>query len=143
MGNPAQGEFTAERMPQNVGTWAAWGLAGPVLPFLQQTTTAQAPKGLTADPELLADLLGLQPHLGRMSSERGRLPSVHRKLWPLNSGLLPWATSPHRAPEGEAGEDAEPLADGVIHAVAGPIAEDLGGIEGHRHRARLRGRLMR
>ena len=143
MGNPAQGELTAERVPQDVGTGAAWGLAGPVLPFLQQTTAAQAPEGLTADPELLADLLGLQPHLSRMSSERGRLPSVHRQIWSLSSGLLPWATSPHRAPQGEAGKDAEPLADGVIHAVAGPVAEDLSGIHGHGPRARLRGRLIR
>ena len=59
------------------------------------------------------------------------------------SGRVSLPSRPHRSPEGEAGEDAEPLADRVIHAVAGPIAEDLGGIDGHRPRARLRGRLMR
>lgn len=37
MGNPAQGELTAKRVPKDVGTGATWSLAGPVLPLLEQT----------------------------------------------------------------------------------------------------------
>lgn len=63
-------------------------------------------------------------------------------LWPASRGVCLPATA-HRSPQCETGQDTEPLADRVIHAVAGPGAEDLGGIEGHRPRARLRGRWVR
>jgi hypothetical protein len=46
--------------------------------------------------------------------------------------------TPHGSPQCQPREDAEPLADGCIHAAAGPAADDLRGIKGHRPRARLR-----
>lgn len=53
VGNPAQGQVTADGVPEDVGTGAARGLEGPVLPLLEQTATAQPPGRLTADPELV------------------------------------------------------------------------------------------
>jgi hypothetical protein len=51
--------------------------------------------------------------------------------------------APHRPPQGQPRDDAQPLTHGRIHPVAGPIAEHLRGIQGHRPRARLRrGRLV-
>ena len=59
VGNPAQGQLTADGVPEDVGTGAAGGLAGPVLPLLEQTATAQPPERLMADPELLG--VGAEP----------------------------------------------------------------------------------
>jgi len=39
-------------------------------------------------------------------------------------GRFASAPTPHRAPEGQPGQDAQPLADAGINAVVGPLAED-------------------
>ena len=50
--------------------------------------------------------------------------------------------TPHRAPQGQPRQDAEPLLHRRVDPAAGPVAEHLGGIQGHRPRMRLRrGRL--
>ena len=54
----------------------------------------------------------------------------------LRSVCFPPTT--HRSPQSEPREDAEPLADSLIHPVTVAVAEDLRGIHGHRPRARLR-----
>ena len=54
----------------------------------------------------------------------------------LRSVCFPPTT--HRSPQSEPSQDAQALAHGRIHPAAGTVAEDLGGIQGHRPRARLR-----
>ena len=39
--------------------------------------------------------------------------------------------TPNRAPQGQPCKDTQPLPHRLIHPVAGPIAEDLGGVQGH------------
>ncbi len=46
--------------------------------------------------------------------------------------------TPHRPSQGQPRKDAQPLAHGVVHPVAGAVAEHLSGIQGHRPRVRLR-----
>jgi hypothetical protein len=46
--------------------------------------------------------------------------------------------TPHRTPQGQPRQDAQPLADSGVHPVSGAIAEHLRGIHGHRPRVRLR-----
>ena len=60
-----------------------------------------------------------------------------------SSRSICFPTTAHRPPKGQPREDAEPLPDRFINSVAGAVAEDLGGVQGHRPRAQLRGRLLR
>ncbi len=70
-------------------------------------------------------------------------PAPTRSNRSADSFPLRAITTRHRPPQGQPREDAQPLPHGVIHPVAGAVAEHLSGIQGHRPRVRLRrGRLL-
>lgn len=77
--------------------------------------------------------------------EEAPLVSSHKHSRPLEvaptAGMggsrgvsFPTAAS-HRAPQGQPRENAQPLCHSPIHAAAGPVAEHLRGVEGHRPKA--------
>jgi hypothetical protein len=62
---------------------------------------------------------------------------------PEPSRTVCFPPTPHRTSQGQPRQDAEPLLHRGIDPAAGPVAEHLGGIQGHRPRRRLRrGRLV-
>jgi hypothetical protein len=73
-----------------------------------------------------------------LAAETINIPETwSRCLWTDRS-----AATPHRTPQGQASEDREPLADGVIDAGARLGTEDAGGIKGPHHRRRPLGGLL-
>jgi len=83
------------------------------------------------------------PEASRERPIESHRPAPTRASRPAGSFPLRSIGTPHRTPQGQPGQDAEPLAHGLVHPAAGPVAEHLSGIQGHRPRIRLRrGRLV-
>jgi hypothetical protein len=129
--------------------WRAAGLLEPGKHFRRKFPNPNSPLlyHLERCEEAMNEACARQPERLELAPDRSsqstrRPMEICQQLAAPGESRRSFPTTHARPTQSEAGEDAEPLADGVIHAVAGPIAEDLSGIHGHRPRARLRGRLV-